>query len=470
MAGGLFLGGVAEGVQQAREAGLKSRAIGVQEKQLEQQQTQFDQTELNKIKANAQANHTTAITDIQNFLAQPGVTAADIPPALLEGARVSSSNMTKIGAPEVAAQMEAKLAAVMRTKSVTGQVSQAGAEQEAEAGVAGLQAKKEAGGFELEAELEGGKERAKLAAKRENLQQILGSVGLTQEPGTEPAIAKPFGGDVPASKDASDVSRLLNASLPLLLAGETELANGLLSQARILMANSPDIQRQKELDKPISSALAAALQVPAGTVLRDVMDMIPPSTEEEAFGRSKATAQAKAQVEAGEQLGYIQEAQGILGGLMEKVKETPQLVGIIGEIGALGQRGGSILSDLGFEGIIDAARSVASEQSELPLDSVIGYFEDPTLSVLSLMENSLGMIWARLQHPTGRIPVEVITRSIADVNLTGFRGSGQVMNRLKFIKSRLDSKAKNLEKTMTSQERSGKQEFSVVGGKLQAVK
>jgi len=312
-------------------------------------------------------------------------------------------------------------------------------------------------------------EGAKLEARRENINLILADAGAPQVIGSgELATTTPFGEDATASADVQDAMRLFSASRRLILAGENGMANGLLSQARFIIENSPEIQREKELDKPISAELASEFGVPVGTTLRSVMSIIPRSPEEQAESRAVASARGKERIKGEEQISFIDEAETMVVDLLEEIETDPTIVGIGGSLRATGQTGLGVLSDLGGSKLADSARSIAFDNTDLGLDDVAKLFDSPTLSVLSIMENSIGLILARLRTPSGRIPVDVIKRSIDDVSLTGLKGSKQVQNRLNFVLQQLRRRSGAIEKRFDLPEKTqiGIPRFKVEGGKL----
>ena len=286
---------------------------------------------------------------------------------------------------------------------------------------------------------ESGERKARMDGIAALLSQV-GAPGLPQgEDGTPgPAIEQPFGPNEQASEDVKKLGQLFATSRRLLHAGETELANGFLAEARFLAENSPDIQRQRELNKPISADLASELGVPVGTTLSSVVDRIPRSPEDQARSKSTARAEGTAQVKAREQIDFISQASGILANLREEAKIDPGILGVRGSLRSTGQTATQVLADIGFGSIVDGARDIAFGNSNLSLDEITKLFESPTLSTLSLIENSVGLILARLRVPDGRVPVEIIKQSIKDVNLTGLTGSKQVMDRLDFIMKNLN--------------------------------
>ena len=307
--------------------------------------------------------------------------------------------------------------------------------------------------IEQKAELAGEVEKAKLLARSEVLSQLLQSAGAEalpeaegDEPGEGPAISTPFGDQEAASADAQNVARLFTASRRLLLIGETSMANNLLAQARFVVENSTEIQRARELDKPITAGLASELGVAVGTTYRDVLGVLPPSPGELAQERGAGAARGRETIKGEEQIAFIDEARVMVGDLLEEIEVDPTIVGIGGSLRSTGQTAIGVLGDLGFNSLSEAARDVAFESTDLGLDNITEMFDSPTLSVLDIMENSIGLILARLRTPTGRIPVDVIKRSIDDVRLTGLKGSKQIENRLKFVLDQLDRRSTAIQK------------------------
>ena len=313
-------------------------------------------------------------------------------------------------------------------------------------------------------------ERAKLQARRENIQLILNNVGAQpiDDGGESPATKTPFGEGEQASSDMQDAIRMFSASRRLFLAGESELANGMMSQARFIIENSPAIQRQKELDKPIGEELAREFGVPVGTPLRTVMDIIPRSPEELSQVKAAGAARGKGQIEGEEQITFINEASVMVKDLLDEVKDDPTLVGVGGSLRATGQTVIGVLGDLGMNNLVDTAKDIAFDATDLSLDDANGLFDDPTLSVLGVLENSIGLILARLRTSDTRIPVDVIKRSIDDVKLTGLRSSEQVQNRLNFILDQMNRRSSAIDRRFNLPERKpiGTPRFKVEGGKL----
>lgn len=291
------------------------------------------------------------------------------------------------------------------------------------------------------------KETGKLEARRENIDKILSGVQDSVGEGTvlREGQLDIFSGEKAASDDAQRVTRLFNQASKLAQAGETSQANTLLSQARFLADNSPDIQRAEELNKPISRELASQLGVPVGTTLGEVQEAVIPSPEELAEQRAIGTATGRSEVENRQQLGFINEAEGTIDNLLAEIEQDPGVVGVRGSLRRTGKTALGILSDLGADDLFQTARDLAASASDLPRDEFQTLFDSPTLSTLKLIENSVGLILARMRTPTGRIPVDVIRRSIDDVKLSGLQSSQQVKDRLEFIKTILEGRRQSIQ-------------------------
>ncbi|KKK71124.1 hypothetical protein LCGC14_2917110, partial [marine sediment metagenome] len=283
-------------------------------------------------------------------------------------------------------------------------------------------------------------------------------------------VTHPFGPDIEPSGDAQTVARLFTGARRFLAIGQASIANSLLGQARFLIENSPEIQLQKELDKPISDDLASELGVPIGTTLRTVAGQLPRSPEEKAEESAAASARGRGRVAGEEQLSFVTEASGIIGILLAEVIKDEGIVGIRGTLRRIGQTGQEVLSDLGLDGLLNTARQLAFEQSDASLDEIEGWFDSPTLSALKTIENSVGLILARIRQPEGRLQVALIELSIEDVKLTGLTGSKQVVNRLNFILGILDRRAQTIRGRFNLEEDVSPEgnipEFVIEGGDL----
>ncbi len=303
----------------------------------------------------------------------------------------------------------------------------------------------------------------------------------------EPAMT-PFGADIQATEDAQDIARLFIAAQKMFLMDEGETARGLLAQARFLADQSAALKASGELDMPISPDMAQQLNVPVGTRLRDVLGVMMPTSVEQQQKRDRAqflnpneamtlgvpfgttrgeamdmgmrlptpeevaerTSRGKArgtkQVAAEEQLTFINEAETQIDDLIEEINADPTIVGAVGALRATGRSALTVLQDFGLDELVAAARDLADEDSELGIDEVEGMFDNPELSSLDIMANSIGLILARLRNPTGRLPVELIRRSIAEVGLKGARGSKVVVDRLNKVKELMGRRRASLRK------------------------
>lgn len=304
-------------------------------------------------------------------------------------------------------------------------------------------------------------ERARSDAKREYMSQLFSDLGIAGElsggvtlGATEASTgetggatkAKIFSDASEPSQDAQSVARLYEASKRLALAGETELANSMLRQAQFLAENSPEMKKQQELDKPISEDLARELQFPIGTTMRDATGIVPRSPEAQARLQATATAQGREQVKAEETLSFIDEATAIVDDLQEEIKLDPSIIGATGSLRSTGQTAIQVLDDLGFNDLVESAFDLALSETDLSIDEASSMFDNPALSTLDMIENSLGLIWARMQVPDQRLPVDVIQRSINEMQLTGLRGQEQVAARLQFLEKRFAQKRKGINK------------------------
>jgi hypothetical protein len=265
------------------------------------------------------------------------------------------------------------------------------------------------------------------------------------------------------------------------LIGDNVSANGLLSQARMIVDNSREIQEQRELDKPITNVemlrelglpLGATMRQGAGRMLQSAEQLqsvrqkgeritldearefqvpttinrgeleaiqrdrersgagsaVPRTFEEKAQAGSLASARGRNQAQAEVQMRFVFETHQQVTDILEEIKDDPTLVGTVGAMRATGRTALTLLADLGFDNFVDAARDIASDQSDLGADEIFDFFDDPLLSALDLLSNSIGINRARLRNPIGRVPVEIIKRSIKDSDLTKFGGSEKIID------------------------------------------
>lgn len=286
-----------------------------------------------------------------------------------------------------------------------------------------------------------GKKTGELEARRENIKLILDAAGPNRVPLPEPGSL--FSGEK-AGNDARTVASLFGTAQRLAIGGETSTSNNLLAQARFLADNSREIRLRKEFDKPISFDAASKLGVPFGATLGEIAGRIPRSPEDLARATAIARGEGLGRVKAEEQIGFIGEAQSMITNLLNQIEDDPRIVGIRGSLFATGKVALGVVSDLGLSSLIEGAKNLAFEQTNMTEKEQKAILNNPTLSVLQLIENSVGLILARLRTPTGRVPVEVIKLSIADMKLRGLRQSQQVIDRLSFISNMLGGRKRNL--------------------------
>jgi hypothetical protein len=170
------------------------------------------------------------------------------------------------------------------------------------------------------------------------------------------------------------------------------------------------------------------------------------------------------------------QARGQIGELIQNIENDPTSVGIGGSIRSniktavgVGSDIGSLISGTSLNGVGLAAQNefnqaVSNGQiSEQDAAAVNGLINNPNLSKLELLENNIGLILARSRVGEGRLPVDVIQRSINDVRLTGLTSTQQVVDRLKEIDSQLQTRVTDLNS------RIGKQtpkRFKIQNGRL----
>jgi len=143
------------------------------------------------------------------------------------------------------------------------------------------------------------------------------------------------------------------------------------------------------------------------------------------------------------QLDFIDRTISQIDTIVTEVEKNPTLVGVPGAIRRAGQTltgGISDISSLITDEQVNEASTIGRsllDETELTEDEKNSFFNDPTISKLRLFENNVGLALARTRHPEGRVPVDIIKRSIGDAKLTGFTSSRDVINRLKEIQSEM---------------------------------
>ena len=276
----------------------------------------------------------------------------------------------------------------------------------------------------------GAKKTGQLEARAANINKILNAAGPRATPLPSPTAI--HSGAV-AGPDARTLTRMLATAQKLNRAGESSLAGNILSQARAFAENSPEIQKSRALNKPLSVKSAAELGVPVGTTMGEVTGITPKSPVQSAREIAIARAEGKQVTKDTVQAGFIGEARIVISGLLKEIKTDPGIVGIRGSLRATGKTAIGVLSDLGATDLVNTAREIALTQTELSLDQQRGLFDSPTLSVLQTIENSVGLILARVRSPVGRLQVAVINLSLQDMKLRGLTSSRQVVDRLTFV-------------------------------------
>jgi hypothetical protein len=243
----------------------------------------------------------------------------------------------------------------------------------------------------------------------------------------------PFAGGEPVSSDAQQVSDLFRQAKVALREGETAISNNLMTQARFIIDNSDSIQFREEMNKTISPALASELGMPLGTTFGEVQGVILLTPEEKSEITSAASARGRSRVEAENQLSFIGEGETLIDNLLADIAVDPTIVGIAGSLRSTGKAALGMISDLGAEGLMNKAKDLAAS-SDLSLEEMNNLFGNENLSTLDILENSIGMLFARIRQPEDRLLANTINRSISDVKLTGLTSSENVVDRLNLIK------------------------------------
>ncbi len=279
------------------------------------------------------------------------------------------------------------------------------------------------------------KKAAELKAKREHFDSILG--GPPSQVGTK-GVRLFRGVEEPLHDDTIRVFHLLSNAQKLSAAGEFTAANAQLNEARFIIENSAEIQFEKQLDLPLSLEAASETGMPPGATLRDLRREATKlrSPEEKAAAVSEARKTGSERVIGREQLGFITQARTVLTDLQSNIAEDPSIVGVLGSLRKTGRAAQEVLSDLGAKPAIDAAKRLAAGSDDPTL--VKSLFDDPTLSVLDIIEHTVGMTLARLSSDEGRIPVDIIKRSMDLVKLTGLTGSEVIQDRVGFLQDLLN--------------------------------
>jgi len=138
--------------------------------------------------------------------------------------------------------------------------------------------------------------------------------------------------------------------------------------------------------------------------------------------------------------------------MLVAIEKDPSLVGAMGSVRKAAQTTAGVVEDIAsvIPGVGKAWESVSNiiAKDVQLADKKASFANDPQLSQLRLFENDLGLALARSRHPTGRIPVDIINRSIRDAQLTGLTSSKDVINRMRKILEELKENQKNVEEVM----------------------
>ncbi len=472
MSNGFFLGGVTEGARAVREGRRQQERIDLEKNRfgLEQEAFAFEKEQAGRKAIQDQIDRIQApfLAELENLRDNKEEAAVILGnplmvETLLEGAKEFDAKIEKFGVPF--ARLTTQVERLIATTPTSQEQAAAGErilppEEVAKHGFPpGTVVQETASGLnvlskpaptpeDIEAE-SFARKTGEFRAKTEGIAAILQSVNAPPLPtgpdgGEGPAITQPFGTETPASDDAQEVARLFLSARRLFMVGEIGLANSALAQARFIAENSPEIREKRELDAPIDDDLASELGLPRGTPYREVVGLIPRSPEEIKKAGAAAAATGRESVEAEQLLGIMSEAQSMIRTLLTEIEEDPGIVGIRGTLNRTGQTALAVIGDLGLTSLLESARDIAFSDSDLNLDELTELFSNPTLSVLSIIENSVGLILARMRTPNQRIPVDVIKRSISDVRLTGAKGSDQIKNRLNFVLAFFDRREQSI--------------------------
>ena len=141
---------------------------------------------------------------------------------------------------------------------------------------------------------------------------------------------------------------------------------------------------------------------------------------------------------------------------LAEIEKDPSLVGAVGSIRKGAQTTVGVVKDLsktvpGMETLSDLAGRIVDSDEQLSSEQKKRFANDPKISKLRLFENNVGLALARTRVPTGRIPVDIIDRSIKDAQLTGLTSSADVINRVKEILATMKNNRKDVEQVMAGE-------------------
>lgn len=173
------------------------------------------------------------------------------------------------------------------------------------------------------------------------------------------------------------------------------------------------------------------------------------------------------------EMGFMEDLSRELDRWITNIQQDPSLVGPSGAVRGLAQKAigmtedASALVSPGFANslkeFVDGAVS-AGVTDDLPAQERRSLFTDPDIPQRTLFQNRLGLALARLQYGEGRIPVEVIRRSIDDAKLTGMTSSREVLSKYGAIRDRLNSHLEQLNWRLTGGSRGRVEQKAVMPG------
>lgn len=327
--------------------------------------------------------------------------------------------------------------------------------------------------------------KEKLDVEIQAIQKVMQDAGLSPEaseaaandPVVSEAIQNPLEGGEQASDDMREYTRRLALARAFGAVGMTEQGRFQLAIADSIAENSPSIRQNRELDKIASPALTQLAGTNVGDTVRQVRDKLRaagaklPTVREQARERTLG----KKSVEAEESIAFVGEAQIIIGGVLDEFegkgeflgKANENIFGVLGSVFAGTQTFLAVMSDLRLTSLVDQARDLAFD-SELSSEEQDALFDSDTLSVLNLIEHSVGMIIARLRTKEGRLLAKVVNDAMQDARLTGLKGGKQIAAKLKRISRQLGRRKASLEKRfdLVGGEQPGETVFEFKGGKF----
>ena len=289
-----------------------------------------------------------------------------------------------------------------------------------------------------------------------------GSEGPEVAPGHVelPEVAHPLGPNIEVSEDYKSMMRLFAQAQRLLVAeaatGEELGGRDKLAEAAWLAQNSRDIAAGNKLRLPLSTEAAVLMGLPIGSTMADGLGKMLPTIGEQAFERGLAQSQARAVTDAQKQLDFVNEGEEVIEDILEKIRANPEIAGIRGSLLRVAQSTMGTVEDLAdmvplIDTLKDVAETIVEDADNGTELSTQGFFDlvhNPETSVIGIIENTIGLISARLAQPTGRLTVKIIDDAIEETQLTGPGGTPAVINRLEFILARLQRRGGRLRERM----------------------